>query len=64
MDFANGTGTAATGARALVGALGDCPEGAYAELAGLDNGQLARLAKAAGLVKQAAQDELDGRPQR
>lgn len=59
VSVTGGAGTA--GRDALTAALADVPEMVYANVAVLDNHQLARLAKAAGLVKQAAQDALTGR---
>lgn len=50
-----------TGSRMVSFALHDLPDQVYAEAAGLDDGQLRRLAKAAWLVRQAAYDALDGR---
>jgi hypothetical protein len=61
---ADGTGITAVSARSLAYALNDIPEMVYAEVAWLDNGQLARLAKAASLVNQAASAELNGRDPR
>jgi len=52
----------AVSARALAYALNDIPGEVYAEMRWLeDSKDLQRLAKAAGLLKQAAQDELERR---
>ncbi len=55
------SGVAATGYRMLNYALCDDPVMVYALAAALDDEQLLRLAKAASLVKQAAQDEFGSR---
>ena len=62
VSVTGGAGTA--GNRALIAALADFPEVVYSSLDVLDNHQLARLAKACQLVKQAAQDTLTERVDR
>lgn len=62
VSMTGGAGTA--GAQALTAALADFPEVVYSSLDVLDNPQLARLAKACQLVKQAAQDTLTERVDR
>jgi hypothetical protein len=56
--------TVRVGKQVLEFALRDVPEMVYASVPILDNGQLKRLARAAGLVKQAAEDEIGSRPER
>ena len=59
---ANVEGTClATGTQMLDAALLDVPATVYATAYGIDPGQLRRIARAARLVAQAAQDELDAR---
>jgi hypothetical protein len=54
---------AAVAARAFAYALNDLPGEVYAEIRRLRREDLARVAKAASLLRQAAQAELDARPE-